>query len=283
MLNNLLKSFSINSLVTVYDLLFTHPILKKNIELKDRYKNERIFILGSGSSILHYDLKVLKNEYVMTQNSFYMHNDISNIDPNYHCVIPYYQSDKEFSIWIDYIAEMKELMPNSLFIWGLNTRSLIEKHHKDISDRSYYIRTKYNLLTLNKAKVNISKTIMNIPTVLTQCLTVAMYMGFKEIYLLGFDLDQICHTKDQTYGRFYGMSKITDTEFEKNENERLDLKTTDGWYTWWLMNKQFFLLKHFADQNNITIVNGTKGGILSYFKREPIENIMGQEILAEKE
>ena len=283
MLNKLLNSFSINSLVTVYDLLLTHPILKKNIELKDKYKNERIFILGSGSSILHYDLKVLKNEYVMTQNSFYMHNDISNIDPNYHCVIPYYQSDKEYSIWINYIAEMKDSMPNSLFIWGLNTRSLIEKHHKDISDRSYYIRTKYNLLTLNKAKVNISKTIMNIPTVLTQCLAVAMYMGFKEIYLLGFDLDQICHTKDQTYGRFYGMSKITDTEFERNENDRLDLETTDGWYTWWLMNKQFFLLKHYAEHNNIKIVNGTKGGILSYFKREPIENIIGQEILAGKE
>ena len=282
MLNKLLNSFSINSLVTVYDLLLTHPILKKNIELKDKYKNERIFILGSGSSILHYDLKVLKNEYVMTQNSFYMHNDISNIDPNYHCVIPYYQSDKEYSIWINYIAEMKDSMPNSLFIWGLNTRSLIKKHHKDINDRSYYIRTKYDLLTLNKAKVNISKTIMNIPTVLTQCLTVAMYMGFKEIYLLGFDLDQICHTKDQTYGRFYGMSKITDTEFERNENERLDIETTDGWYRWWLMNKQFFLLKHYAEHNNIKIVNGTKGGILSYFKREPIENIIGPEILVEK-
>ena len=283
MLNKLLNSFSINSLVTVYDLLFTHPILKKNIELIDKYKKERVFILGSGSSILHYDLKVLKNEYVMTQNSFYMHNDISNIDPNYHCVIPYYQSDKEYSIWINYIAEMKDSMPNSLFIWGLNTRSLIKKHHKDINDRSYYIRTKYDLLTLNKAKVNISKTIMNIPTVLTQCLIVAMYMGFKEIFLLGFDLDQLCHTKDQTYGRFYGMSKITDTEFERNEDERLDQETTDGWYRWWLMNKQFFLLKHFADQNNITIVNGTEGGILSYFKREPIENIIGQEILAEKE
>ena len=59
MLNKLLNSFSINSLVTVYDLLFTHPILRKNIELKDKYKNERLFILGSGSSILLYDLKIL--------------------------------------------------------------------------------------------------------------------------------------------------------------------------------------------------------------------------------
>ena len=44
------------------------------------------------------------------------------------------------------------------------------------------------------------------------------------------------------------------------------------------MLKKFQTMK----QNNINIVNGTKGGILSYFKREPIENIIGQEILLEK-
>ena len=282
MLNKILKSYLINSLVDVHDLLFTHPDLKKNIELKDKYNNKRIFILGSGSSILLYDLKVLKNEFVMTQNSFHMHEDIYDIEPNFHCVVPYYQSEKEYSTWIEYIGDMKEKMPSTSFIWGLNTKALIDNHHPELIKQSYYIRTKYNSLTLKKAKVNISKTIMNIPSVLTQCLTVAIYLGFKEIYLLGFDLDQICHTNDQTYGRFYGMSKITETEFEKYANQRLDVETTDGWYTWWLMNKQFFLIKHFADQNNINIVNGTKGGILSYFKREPIENIIGQEILLEK-
>ena len=282
MFKALIKSYLINSLVDIHDLFFTHPELKHNLKLKEKYKNKRLFILGSGNSILNYDLQVLSNEYVMTQNSFHIHKDISHIDPNFHCVVPYYQTDKEHSIWVDYINDMKVRMPNSLFIWGLNTKPLIEKYHEDILDKSFYIRTKYDLLTLNKAKINISKTIMNIPTVLTQCLTVGIYMGFKEIYLLGFDLDQICHTNDQTYGRFYGMSNITETEFEKNANQRLDIETTDGWYTWWLMNKQFFLIKHFADQNNINIINGTQGGILSYFKREPIENIIGQKILLEK-
>ena len=282
MFNKLTKSYLINSLVDVHDLLFTHPDLKKNVELKDKYNNERIFILGSGSSILLYDLKVLSNEYVMTQNSFHMHNDISDINPTFHCVVPYYQSENEISVWVDYIADMKARMPDSLFIWGLNTKALIDKYHEDISAKSYYVRTKYDLLTLKKAKVTISKTIMNIPTVLTQCLSVAIYLGFKEIYLLGFDLDQICHTNDRTFGRFYGMSKITDTKFEEDAEKNSDDETTDGWYNWWLMNKQFFLIRDFADQNNISIVNGTKGGILSYFKREPIENIVGQEILLGK-
>ena len=282
MFNKILKSYLINSLVDVHDLLFTHPDLKKNVELKDKYNNERIFILGSGSSILLYDLKVLSNECVMTQNSFHMHNDISDINPTFHCVVPYYQTDKEHSIWIEYIGDMKEKMPGTSFIWGLNTKALIDNHHPELIKQSYYIRTKYNSLTLKKAKVNISKTIMNIPTVLTQCLSVAIYLGFKEIYLLGFDLDQICHTNDRTFGRFYGMSKITDTKFEEDAEKNSDDETTDGWYIWWLMNKQFFLIRDFADQNNISIVNGTKGGILSYFKREPIENIIGQEILLEK-
>ncbi|HJN20415.1 MAG TPA: hypothetical protein QGF01_05725 [Candidatus Nitrosopelagicus sp.] len=282
MFKKLTNSYLINSLVDVHDLLFTHPVLKKNVELKDKYNNERIFILGSGSSILHYDLKVLNKEYVMTQNSFHMHNDIFDINPTIHCVVPYYQSEKEYSTWIEYIGDMKEKMPSTTFIWGLNTKALIDNHHPELIKQSYYIRTKYDSLTLNHATVDIAKTLMNIPTVLTQCLSVAIYMGFREIYLLGFDLDQICHTNDRTFGRFYGMSKLTDSKFEEDAERNLKVETTDGWYNWWLMNKQFFLLKSYADQNKIKIINGTQGGILSYFKREPIENIIGQEILSEK-
>jgi len=282
MLNKVIKSYLINLLVDAHDLFYTHPDLKKNIELKNKYNGQTLYILGSGSSILLYDLKVLKNKYVMTQNSFHMHSDILDVEPNFHCVVPYYQSEKEINLWVEYIADMKEKMPNSLFIWGLNTKTLIDEYHQDLSNRSYYVRQKYNLLTLKKAKINIAKTIMTIPTVLTQCLTIAIYMGFKEIYLLGFDLDQICHTKDGTYGRFYGMSKITDTKYEEDANRELDIETTAGWYDWWLMNKQFLLIKHYADQHNISIINGTHGGILSYFQRNPIENLLGKDILLEK-
>ena len=127
MFNKLIKSYLINSLVDVHDIFFTHPDLKRNVELKNKYNSKRIFILGSGSSILHYDLKVLNKEYVMTQNSFHMHKDISDIEPNFHCVVPYYQSEKEISTWVDYIADMKDKMPNTLFLWGLNTKGLIDK------------------------------------------------------------------------------------------------------------------------------------------------------------
>ena len=56
MFNKLTKSYLINSLVDVHDLFFTHPELKHNLKLKDKYRNKRLFILGSGKSILIYDL-----------------------------------------------------------------------------------------------------------------------------------------------------------------------------------------------------------------------------------
>ena len=58
----LFKSYLINSLVDVYDFLYTHPELKKNIYLKEKYNNKRVFILGSGSSILLYNLKIPEPE-----------------------------------------------------------------------------------------------------------------------------------------------------------------------------------------------------------------------------
>ena len=120
MLNKVIKSYLINLLVDAHDLFYTHPDLKKNIELKNKYNGQTLYILGSGSSILLYDLKVLKNKYVMTQNSFHMHKDILETDPNFHCVVPYYQTEKEINLWVEYISDIKEKMPNSLFIWGQN-------------------------------------------------------------------------------------------------------------------------------------------------------------------
>ena len=45
-------------------------------------------------------IKLLKHYDITTPyDSFHMHNDISEIKPTFHCVVPYYQTDKEESIW----------------------------------------------------------------------------------------------------------------------------------------------------------------------------------------
>ena len=60
-------------------------ILKQNKKFKGIHKRERLFVLCSGPSIQKMDLTVLKNEITMAVHSFYLHKDISVIQPAYYC------------------------------------------------------------------------------------------------------------------------------------------------------------------------------------------------------
>ena len=281
-IKKVLKSYIRNSFYDIKDLFIQDKILLKNKELKDKYKGKRLFILGSGGSIKLYDLKQLKDEYVMTQNNFHVHPDILDIDPAFHCVVPYYQTDKEHSVWIDWIKDMDEKLPNAQFFWGKNTKEIIDNNFENIKNKSYYIHPKYNLLTLDNAKVDISKTIMSLQTVTTQCITTAIYMGFSEIYLLGFDNDQICHERKEQ-NRFYGMSKITDTEAERNQlDKQRGEKVTLSWWNKWITSKQLDLLEIYSRKQNIKIINASDEGLLDNFKRESLKDIIGNNMLEKR-
>jgi len=279
-LKRILKSYIKNHVLYLKDKLFKDKILLKNITLKNKYIGKRLFILGSGGSIKNYDLKQLKDEYVMTQNNFHVHPDIKKINPSFHCVIPYYQTDKEYSAWIDWIREMENKLPHAKFFWGDNTKSLIEENFVNIKNKSYYISAKYNLLTLDSAKVDISKTIMTTQTVTTQCLTVALYLGFSEIFLIGFDNDQICH-QSKNQNRFYGLSKITDTDAERNiVNNQYGKKITKSWFNKWLTSKQLDLLEEYSKKNGIKIFNVSREGLLDNFERKSLKDIIGNDMIS---
>ncbi len=281
--NRVIKSFIRNSFYHIKDTFVKEKVLSLNKELKDKYRGKRLFILGSGGSIKLYDLKQLKDEYVMTQNNFHVHPDILEIDPDFHCVIPYYQTDKELNSWIEWIEDMQKNLPNTEFFWGKNTKKMIDNNFSALKGKSYYIDAQYNIFTLSKAKVDMTKTIMGMQTVTTQCLSVALYMGFSEIYLLGFDNDQICHeSKEQN--RFYGMSKITDTDSERNQLQKQRGKNVSlSWFNKWLTSKQLDMLEVYARQNSIKIVNASNEGLIDNFVREALKDIIGNDMLVKEE
>ena len=264
-------SYVKNACFSMRDLVVPGHVLARNKELRDRHRGERCFILGSGGSIRLYDLPRLEGHVVMTQNNFFVHEDIAAIRPRYQCTVPYYHPAELQSTWVDWITDMQRALPDATFFWEVNTRDLIERNFATLAGKSYYLRTRHDLLTLRKAKVDITKTIMTVPTALTECLTVAMYLGFSPIVLLGFDYDQICSKPGQNFqNRFYGLSKITDTDAERAIDVRDGEKSATGWFNRWLNFKQLFLIKDFADTNGIEIINGSEEGILHVFPRAPV-------------
>lgn len=256
----------------------TDPLLAKNKVFKDIHKGERCFILGSGHSIKTQDLKLLKGEIVMTQNHFHAHEDIAIINPTYHVVVPKFHPKAFDQDWIDWLQSMEEKLPQKTkFFFGKNTKEMVEQH-TGLGQRSFYLEDGFHAVTAKKARVDLTKRIMNVPTVITECIAIALYMGFDEIYLMGFDLDQIFQlAKGRDNVRFYGHSQITKNEAE----EKIEVDSGSNgfdFFNYWAIWRQLNLLKDYAEKNKQQIINITNGGILNVYKRHDYSNVISKHI-----
>ncbi len=253
------------------------PVLSPNQKFKNAHQGETCFILGSGPSIKNQDLKKLSGRIVMTQNHFHSHEDIRIINPRYHVMVPKYHKKEYDKDWRDWIRSMEERLPADCGLFAdSNTKYLIDDF-ASLKHRTFYIHTGINPIYMRKAAIDITKNIMNVPTALTECLTIALYMGFRKIYLLGFDLNQLIILQEEKNGRerlrFYGMSPITsnaaEAEFEKKTGT-----SGDDWFWMWEIWVQLNLLKNYAQEKGIQIINATQGGLLNVFSRQSYDDVL---------
>ena len=252
-------------------------ILHRNKIFKNLHAGQRCFILGSGHSIKGQDLSKLAGEIVITQNHFHVHKDIKLINPKYHVLVPKYQPSEFDSDWIDWLQSMNQLLPTTTTVFlGKNSKYLLNELNL-FKERSFYIDVGLSDALVSKAPIDITKPIMSVPTVLTQCLAIALYMGFKEIYLLGFDLDQnvqLARGQDRNNVRFYGNSHITGNNAEVALEDAAGSSGKD-WFAMWTIWHQCNLLKATADAEKISIFNATQGGLLNMFERKKYEDVFG--------
>jgi uncharacterized Rossmann fold enzyme len=267
------KDQAISHVRTILRDAVSNSVLIPNKALKNRHTGQRCFILGSGMSVKELDLKLLHGEIVMTQNHFHAHEDIAVIDPLYHVVVPKYQSSEFDDNWVEWLHSMDERLPKkTVMFFGENTKYLLEKLNL-FRDRVFYMRQGYSAIFSRRAPVDITRGIMVVPTVITQCLAVALYLGFSEIVLLGFDLDQVCRIAQRDKVRFYGLSPVTANQAEISAEEQLG-RTGEDWFNMWLIWKECNLLLDEAVRRGTRIVNATPGGMLNVFDRVPFDTVI---------
>jgi len=255
------------------DRLYPDPLLRRNRVLEDRHRGDACFILGSGPSIKQQDLARLAGRIVMTQNHFHAHDQIHVIKPRYHVVVPKYQPKQYDNDWMEWLNSMNERLPaNTDFFFDKNTRYLVDRLGL-FKDRVFYIRQGYNCAMVRHAPVDLTRSLMGVPTVLPECLAVAIYMGFAKVYLLGFDLDQVCRVAQNQQVRFYGTSPVTKNQAEQD----LDRQAQEMgliWINWWMIWRQCYLLRDAAAKCGVEILNATAGGLLNMFPRVKYEEVV---------
>lgn len=234
---------------------------KRLLSFKNKHKGERCFLIGNSPSLLLSDLELLKHETCFACNMIYQLYSKVQWRPTYHCIVD-----------IVYTSSMaQEIADNNfvtLFTHNTAYKAMTVKPQNLVS---------VNLVSQDKYQVRGNMLAYYVPakaTVMTFMLELAMFMGFKDIYLLGVD-----NTNSFADGHFsddYVMPKVD----EKNLNRaRRTLNKPDltlfelGEYRRTRAAAAYETIRNYAIMRHINIYNATRGGELEVFKRIELENI----------
>lgn len=165
-------------------------LLAQNKALKDRHAGSRCFILGAGSSIAQQDLNKLAGEYVISVSNTFVHPEYSSIRPRYH-VLPaillghdkYYPKEK----FIDWLKDMESRTLDAEMFFHIGDREMIESNGLFRGRTLHWIEYAPWAGSVN-TPIDLSK-VPTIWSVSELAITTAIYLGFKEIYLIGMDHD----------------------------------------------------------------------------------------------
>lgn len=219
----------------------------RDIEVfKNRHKNERCFIVATGPSLRIEDLETLdaNKEITISVNSIFHAFYKTKWRPTYY-VTDDYRGIKKNSEVIEKIALSAAFVGDTYAPFWENKHGIkIHKFHKHYE----YYNDKMPKFTDDFAQRSYTGL-----TVTYTCLQLAVYMGFKEIYLLGVDFSY--QNQKEKYVHFYKEEKLVATGFGKQ------------------VHLAYLSAKEYAEKQGIKIYNATRGGKLEVFERINFDGI----------
>lgn len=165
-------------------------ILKANKKFKGKYQGKRCFILGNGPSLKEVDFDKLANEYVFTVNNIMRVDGYEKLHTNFHLWmdLAYFnlRNDLKYNI-----SEVKKEINIMAGMDGVECFARIEGRpfmnrickRKNIN----YLKAGIELFDEFDMEADFTKYVPTFTTVVQYAILLAVYMGFKEIYLLGCD------------------------------------------------------------------------------------------------
>ena len=243
-----------------------------NAALKDRHQGQRAFILCNGPSTLQQNLAPLSGELVFSVSSGYLHPDYDRIKPRYHCIpqITYGRmTEQDVMAWF---REVHQRTGNAEIFLSATEENFVRRHGLFPGRTLHYLFLHENFDHLGSRDIpDISTAIPGVQSVPIMGLMVGLYMGFKDLYLLGTE-----HSEFVTRRYVYS--------FEPTVLKGKDLSTTpagevttsryDDFQSLGRLWRQYRTLREIAEANDARIWNATAGGELDEFPRVTLEQVV---------
>ena len=248
----------LSTILYAMDIQSRH-LIRKNVAFKDSHKDGRCFILGTGpslNSLSQVEREKLKAEVLFGVNSYYRSDLAYMLVPTYYALT----DDLYWKDWSHVFAEVNERFSDAppIFITDPRARELVEALGREKSPVYVYAK-KYPTDTMSD---DITSNIYVTMNVVSNCILVAAYMGFKEIYLLGCDYNVFCNA---------GRGHCYD---DKKEIEGISSNLAFFLRYYWITTEFHYLIAQFAKKKGINVINLTPGSLLDAYPRVPVSSVL---------
>lgn len=223
----------------------------------ERFRNihagKRCFLIGNGPSLKTQDISRLAGEITFAANFFPCTDLISQLTPTYYC----------FSDWRvlkpkpnDKASHALRRIPNeTISFFPIRVIRSIERFSDIPTEKTFYLNfvpTK-EIWRINDFSHDVTKAVYLGTTVIIDfCLPLAIFMGIKDVYLLGCDTDY-------SSGYFYSSEDVSALQ-------------PPGWYQ--NVTNSYQIAQTKVKPLGVTIRNATRGGKLEVFERIQFESLV---------
>lgn len=223
--------------------IYHNPAIEK---FHNIHKGKRCFIVATGPSLKTEDLDLLRSnkEICISMNSIFYAFDKTEWRPDYYVMSDY----RGFSVY----NELLDDLPVKTKFLSDNSESFWKNPHEENIIR-FHQHYEYYFDKLPKFSDNFSFKSYIGTTVTYTCIQLAVYMGFKDIYLLGVDFSY--QEKGGKYSHFHKEDELVSIGFERQ------------------VFLAYLSAAEYAKKKNINIYNVTRGGKLEIFPRVNLDDL----------
>lgn len=265
----------LNRMVSKRDVLPSNAVAKildRNKIFKNIHNGERVFILCTGPSIRKTNLKWLKNEYTIAVSSFCLHSDCKYINPTYYCIPSFEETYSELRATERLRRVVSKGGSDTKYFYSIHEKRIVDEMKEYLYKEVYYLDFVY-FPSFESIDLDICNRIPSPQSVSIMALTLALYMGFKEIVLLGTEHDSL---RTGEYEHFYEKEESLDSFQNYDELGKYKNSFSSDLADYGRLWEQYKQIKIIAERNGSRIVNATQGGVLDVFERVQFEKLLGE-------
>lgn len=215
--------------------------------IKDSCKGERCFIVGTGPSLRMDDLEKIKGEKSFSVNSIVLSFPDTTWRPTYYAI----QDNNGYQKLKDAIR--KACIP--VIFNGISDGKLTPTMDVDFIPYPLHKLDHGKMIPkhINKFSSDAFKVVYDGHSITYSAMQLAVYMGFKEIILLGVDCD---YSQAVNHVKAYAVQDDINAAY--------------------LMRESYKVARKYADEHGIKILNATRNAKLDVFEKVLLEDVISK-------